>query len=114
MARALREDFSAPVRWVEAKSDNTAENARYSAEVLRLAGVRSILLVTDALHMPRARAVFLRTGLKVIPAPTNYQSRGPLLISDFIPNAAALRNSSYALHEWIGALWYALAHRGQG
>ncbi|MBK4737040.1 YdcF family protein [Noviherbaspirillum pedocola] len=114
MARALREDFSVPVRWVEANSDNTAENARYSAEVLRSSGVRSILLVTDAMHMPRARAVFLQTGLQVVPAPTNYRSRGPLLISDFIPNAAALRDSSYALHEWIGALWYALAHHGQG
>jgi uncharacterized SAM-binding protein YcdF (DUF218 family) len=111
MARALREDFSVPVRWVESDSDNTAQNAFHSAIQLRQAGIGHILLVTDAVHMPRAYQVFTRAGLQVSAAPTNYLARGPLKAIDFVPNAVALRDSSYALHEWLGLLWYRLAHR---
>lgn len=111
MARALRQDFAVPVRWIEGKSINTAENARYSAVLLHQAGMRRILLVTDALHMPRARRIFSRTGLDVITAATNYQARGSLRLVDFIPSAVALRDSAYAMHEWIGLLWYEMAYK---
>jgi uncharacterized SAM-binding protein YcdF (DUF218 family) len=111
MARALREDFVVPVRWIEGKSINTAENARYSADLLHQAGMRRILLVTDAVHMPRAQRIFSRVGLDVIAAATNYQAQGSLQLVDFIPGAAALRNSAYAMHEWVGLLWYEVAHR---
>jgi uncharacterized SAM-binding protein YcdF (DUF218 family) len=111
MAQVLREDFAVPVRWVEGGSDNTAENALYSASLLRQAGIRRILLVTDALHMPRARRIFSQAGLQVIAAPTSYLGQGPLQAIDFIPNAGALRDAHYALHEWLGLLWYRLAHR---
>jgi hypothetical protein len=34
MAAALREVFDVPVRWLEGESRNTAENARFSADML--------------------------------------------------------------------------------
>ena len=46
-------------------------------------------------------------------APTNYIGQDALHPADFIPNAGALRDSHYALHEWIGLLWYRIAYRGQ-
>jgi uncharacterized SAM-binding protein YcdF (DUF218 family) len=50
----------------------TRAEAAWSAEVLgRRLGVRRILLVTDALHMRRARSLFERAGLSVRPAPTD-------------------------------------------
>jgi uncharacterized SAM-binding protein YcdF (DUF218 family) len=110
MARVLRDDFGMQPRWLEGRSDNTARNALYSAAMLRQAGISRVLLVTDALHMPRSRRVFSEAGLSVIAAPTNYLSRGSLQAVDFIPGAPALRNSHYALHEWIGIVWYRLAH----
>lgn len=110
MARALHEDFRVPVRWVEGASDNTAENALRSAAQLNQAGVNNVLLVTDAMHMTRASAIFRKTGLIVTPAPTGFVAQNPLRIDDFIPNAGALRSSHYALHEWIGLLWYRLRH----
>jgi uncharacterized SAM-binding protein YcdF (DUF218 family) len=113
MARVLREDFQASVRWMEEESDNTAQNARFSAALLHQAGMSRVLLVTDALHMPRSRQIFEQAGLEVIAAPTNYIGQGALHPADFIPNAGALRDSHYALHEWIGLLWYRIAYRGQ-
>lgn len=110
MARSLRADFGVPVRWLEQGSDNTAENARYAAAQLRHAGVRRVLLVTDALHMPRSRAAFVRHGLEVVAAPTVFFSRQPLTALDFFPDGEGLRRSHYALHEWIGLLWYRLRH----
>lgn len=110
MARVLRDDFKAPVRWVEGDSANTVQNARYSAAILQQAGVSHILLVTDALHMPRAERVFSQAGLVVTGAPTTYYGRGVLTASDFIPGAG-LSDCNYAMHEWIGLLWYRIVHQ---
>ena len=110
MARSLQEDFRVPVKWIEGSSDNTAQNAQRSAELLKAAGVNRILLVTDAVHMPRAKNIFLSTGLNVIPAPTGFQAQNTLLPHDFIPTAGALKDSHYAMHEWLGLLWYRIRH----
>lgn len=108
MARSLEEDFGIKVRWIEARSDNTAENALHTSLLLEKAGITRILLVTDALHMARAERSFLRMGLSVVPAPTNFMARRPLDAASYIPDAAALKESHYALHEWIGKFWYRL------
>lgn len=108
MAATMRDDFAIPVRWKEESSDNTAQNAHLSAAMVRKAGVKKIVLVTDAMHMPRAVAAFRATGLDVLAAPTDYRSAAPLAPIDFIPTARALAATHYALHEWIGMLWYRL------
>jgi len=110
MARTLREDFAVPVRWLEQASDNTAQNAQFSAALLRRADITRILLVTDALHMPRSQMIFMQTGLQVTPAPTNFSVNGNLSPIDFVPNGGALEMSHFALHEWIGLLWYRLRY----
>lgn len=106
MARSLEEDFRVKARWIEDTSDNTAQNASHSAAMLKEAGVRRILLVTDAIHMQRAEQIFRRAGLEVVPAPTAFKKQGPVTPASCIPNAGALRDSHYALHEWIGVVWY--------
>ncbi len=110
MARALREDFHIPVRWIEGTSENTAQNATHAATILREAGIDRVLLVTDAMHMSRAMQIFSKTSLMVVPAPTDFRSRKPLSVADFIPSAGGLQTSHYALHEWIGLVWYRLRH----
>ena len=112
MARVLRDDFNAPARWVEDLSSNTAQNAEYSAAMLRDAGISRIFLVTDALHMPRSERFFVQAGLTVTAAPTNYLARGALIAPDFIPSGGGLSDSYYAMHEWLGLLWYRMALRG--
>ena len=49
-----------------------AEASRMAVVLGGQLGVRRVLLVTDVLHMRRARALFLREGLTVRPAPTNF------------------------------------------
>jgi uncharacterized SAM-binding protein YcdF (DUF218 family) len=109
MARVLREDFRTDVAWLEARSDNTFENATFSAAILRQHGIKRILLVTDAMHMARAREMFARTGLEVVIAPTMYQSSGPLTAQQFLPTAFGLKRSYYACYEWLGLAWYRLS-----
>lgn len=106
MARTLREDFSVPVQWIEGDSNNTAENAAFTAKILKPEGVLRVLLVTDGLHMPRSTAAFEKSGLEIIPAPTILFSRQPLAFFDFLPGGEGLRRSHYAMHEWIGMAWY--------
>jgi uncharacterized SAM-binding protein YcdF (DUF218 family) len=111
MAEVMREDFATPVKWKEQGSDNTAQNAQNSAVLLKDAGVRRVLLVTDAMHMARATMVFRMSGLDVVPAPTGFRTTAPLGAIDFVPNADALSSTHYALHEWIGIGWYWLRYR---
>ena len=68
MRQTLEESFRVPVRWVEPAARNTAENATRSAAILAPEGIASVLLVTHAWHMRRARAEVGRAGLVAWPA----------------------------------------------
>jgi len=107
----LEHEFGVPVRWRETQSQDTADNAALSAQILRAAGIRRIALVTQAFHMPRARRLFEAAGLEVVPAPTDFRGiagRAPMFF-DWVPQARALHISYYALHEWLGLAWLELA-----
>ncbi|WP_237719863.1 YdcF family protein [Herbaspirillum sp. CF444] len=108
MARSLRDDFGVTARWLENEAMDTAQNASLSAILLRQAGIQRIMLVTDAMHMPRALASFQKTGLEITAAPTVFFSHERLVPYDYVPSGEGLRRSNYALHEWIGLLWYKL------
>ena len=114
MATALREDFGVPVKWIEARSRDTGENAAYSAALLRADGVKRILLVTDAMHMPRARAAFERAGLDVVSAPTVFFSNQAQSLGSWVPSAEGMRRSWYAIYELLGLAWYKLRSAGAG
>ncbi len=70
MADTLNNSFNVNVTWQEDKAKNTADNAIFSAAILKENGIDSIYLVTHAWHMPRAVMMFVKEGLKVTPAPT--------------------------------------------
>lgn len=92
---------------IEAKSRNTYENAVESRSLLNDLN-KPYWLVTSAAHMPRAVACFKKQGIRVIPWPTDFQEK-PLTWQSWIPNAAFLRQSESALHEYVGLLFYWLA-----
>ncbi len=108
MKSVLELEFDTPVKWVENKSDNTLENARFSYRLLQQSGIKRIYLVTHAWHMPRSLLVFQAAEFEVIPAPTAYTTRYKTDLMTFIPNADAFFNSRIYLHEIIGILWYRL------
>ncbi|MDR3532538.1 MAG: YdcF family protein [Rhodopila sp.] len=108
MDESLKDDFQTPARWVESKSADTWENARFSADILRAEGITSVYVVTHAWHMRRAVLAFQGTGLTVTAAPTSLDDPlGPDL-SDFLPRAAGWQTGYFAIHEWIGYAWYKL------
>ena len=112
MADVLQTDYGIDAKWQESQSVNTAENAIYSADILKRAGIRRAVLVTHAWHMKRAYAAFVANGLSVIAAPTAFYGRPdqPSLAYDFEPNMRAFRDSGYAIHEIIGGYWYAIRY----
>ncbi|MEO5374846.1 MAG: YdcF family protein [Alphaproteobacteria bacterium] len=110
MERTLAQDLATPVAWVEAGSADTAENARMSALMLHPLGVRRILLVTHAWHMPRAAEAFTRAGFTVIPAGTGHAAPAPLHLVALLPTAHGLEQSYFAIHELIGRLYYRWSH----
>lgn len=101
MQRALQGEFGIAPRWVESASRTTAENARFSAAMLRTAGITRVLLVTHSFHMRRAAAQFERAGLQVIPAPTGFQGLRDFEWLHLVPSPDALRLSHVALREWL-------------
>lgn len=111
MAKALREDFGVPVKWIERRSRDTGENAIYSTEMLRRAGVKRILLVTDAMHMHRARGVFQREGIEVVDAPTMFVYNPDFGLDAWLPSAEGMRRSWYATYELLGIAWYHIRDR---
>jgi uncharacterized SAM-binding protein YcdF (DUF218 family) len=112
MATALRDDFGVPVRWIEPHARDTAENAAYSAAILRGDGIKRVLLVTDAMHMARSHAAFERAGLDVVDAPTIFFGRQPASFNAWVPSAEGMRRSWYAVYEWLGLVWYRMRDAG--
>lgn len=110
MAKVLTEELGVGTVWQESEAFNTQQNAAFSETLLRSHGISTVYLVTHSWHMRRAVLVFEQTGLKVIPAPTRLGGPFELTIGDFIPNAGALNVSYYALHEWLGQLWYLMVY----
>ncbi len=90
----------------EPRSRTTYENARESKHVLADRGIEEVLLVTSALHMRRAAATFRAAGIRIVPAPTDYEALPepePTLL-DYLPDASALEGSTRAFKEYLG-LW---------
>jgi uncharacterized SAM-binding protein YcdF (DUF218 family) len=79
--------------------------------MLSAANVRHVLLVTDAVHMPRARRAFEHYGMTVTPAPTFYAEPGRFNPLRLMPTIENLRRSHAALYEWYGLVWYASSGR---
>lgn len=107
MADIIRHDFGLPVKWVESKSLDTAENAILSARLLQPEGIRRIVLVTHSLHIPRSQLTFEATGFRVLPAPAAFSgSEGALLTWAWLPSSEGMTLTWMACHEWVGSIWY--------
>ncbi|KWR84158.1 MULTISPECIES: YdcF family protein [Pseudomonas] len=112
MATSLADDYGVSVRWQEGRSRTTWENAAMSAEILRQAGVRRVVLVTQAQHMPRALWSFEANGLEVVPAPMGFigvDNARPF--GGWLPEAKAFWQSNQLLNEALGLLGYRLFYR---
>ena len=108
MQHILQDEFGISVRWVEDAALTTWDNARLAALLLKQADVQRMVLVTHAWHLRRAAPLFEAQGLGVVPAGIQFSRTRVDSVMDLIPTPAGLRDSSFALHEWLGILWYKL------
>lgn len=88
----------------DAVSPDTESQARAMRELLK--GERCIL-VTSAVHMRRALALFRKAGVDALPAPTDYlsQTNAGIRPSDFFPGPRRIRAADAAAHEYLGLAW---------
>lgn len=106
MWRVLR-DLGVPESAIrmEEHSTDTGGNAAQVVRLLRGSGIDKPLLVTSALHMPRAVGEFSRAGLSVTPAPTDFEvTDAPQDVLQWLPSADALDSSGRAFKELLGLL----------
>ena len=101
---------------VDRNSRNTAENAINAKKIIdSLQLPPPYLLVTSAIHIPRAKKTFIKAGIDVIPYPAAYFVRPPdsVVPTDYIlPSANALKNWDMYLREITGSLLYWITGRG--
>ena len=89
---------------------NTDQEAKSVRKLLKT-NKANIILVTSALHMPRAKKVFEATNIKVIPFAVDFRtSIKKITIIDFIPSANSLKDTSHFFREMIGRLYYNLKY----
>ena len=86
---------------------NTEEEAAEVRGLTDFAGLDTIILVTSSFHMPRAKLLFDRAGIKSLPYPTDFRSGGGH--GDWmslVPSAGGLKETSGAVREFIGRIYY--------
>lgn len=101
----------------EPESANTYENAVRTKAILEQRNLHRILLVTSALHMPRALFLFRQQGVEATSAPTDFISVSTSSdrfswtedIISLLPSAQALQLTTQALKELLGSAVYHMA-----
>jgi len=88
--------------------ENTADEAVAVKELTSPS--KRIILVTSAYHMDRAKRLFEKKGVEVIPYKVDYKAsrNKEIIIIDFIPNSINLEITETAVREIIGRIFYIL------
>lgn len=76
-------------------------------------GPAPFIVVTSAMHIPRAMALLRHLGLNPIPSPVDYRTRPgePFRFENQLWGPGSMATSTSALHERIGLLWARLRGR---
>jgi len=114
MADSLQEDFGVTVRWQEGRSRTTWENAQFTAELLQPLGLKRVVVVTQAWHMPRSVWSFEAAGLSVVPAPVGFlgtDTANAEPLGGWLPTFKSIWRSGQLLNEAVGQAGYTLFYR---
>ncbi|TDV61856.1 YdcF family protein [Pseudomonas sp. LP_7_YM] len=112
MAASLRDDFGVTVRWQEGQSRTTWENATMSAAILLPSGIKRVVVVTQAWHMPRSVWSFEQAGFSVVAAPVGFLSvDNARPFGGWMPESKAVWQMGQLLNEAAGWLGYRVFYR---
>lgn len=107
VARVAKEDYGLPLRWMEANSRDTRENAANTLPILAAAGVKQVVLVTDDAHMKRAVRAFegvaAPLNIRIVPASIGVEFDGVSAFGDWVPSVEGFsrtRNLIYEMLAW--------------
>ena len=103
-AQIAAAEFGRPLKWVEDNSRDTRENARRTLALLKPGGVRHIVLVTHAWHMPRALREFeaaAGSGTRIEAAPMGLARHIELPMLQWVPTSSGMRETRHVLHELL-------------
>ena len=95
----------------ENQSRNTFENAVFSKRLAEPAPDEVWVLITSAMHMPRAVGVFRQAGWNVIAYPVSFATDGRYQTALEFNLGRGLGNTTRWLHEWLGLVAYWLTGR---
>jgi len=89
---------------LETRPRDTMQEAELLYPVL---GKDTFILVTSALHMDRAMAIFIQYGMQPIPAPTDYIIKKHINKppGSYLPSTRNLDLTKRMIYEWVGMLW---------
>jgi uncharacterized SAM-binding protein YcdF (DUF218 family) len=111
MERFLRKQSLDPEAEIilEDRAWNTYQNAKRTTPLLRERDIQKIILITDAIHMPRAERCFRSQGFEVTPYAVQRRTDNfQLSIWSFLPSVWAVQDMKRVTHEWLGLAWYSL------
>lgn len=94
--------------YLEENARNTHENATYTKKMLAPYLAEEMVLVTSAMHMPRAKACYIREGIKVVVYPADIKKKDtPSGILDLvIPQERNLSKFAELIREMAGFVIY--------
>jgi uncharacterized SAM-binding protein YcdF (DUF218 family) len=97
---------------LETRSRNTFENAVFTKALVAPKPGERWLLVTSALHMPRAMGCFRQVGIAIEPWPVDFRSSPQIDLSRSVVGfPEGMREFDGVMKEYIGLLFYRLTGR---
>jgi uncharacterized SAM-binding protein YcdF (DUF218 family) len=97
---------------VEDQATDTDENAKLTKRMLDERGLKRVVLVTDGSHLSRARRLFERQNIRVIPVAAHYDtSRVRRTPAHYLPSTTGAQISNALFHECVGLAWNKLRGR---
>lgn len=85
--------------------DNSPDTETQARLVKSLVKDSRFIMVTSAVHMPRAMGLFRKEGLEPVAAPADFSPRGGTDPRRFLPQVASLGKSTEAINEYLGMAW---------
>lgn len=105
--RIATQEFGRPLKWVEARSRDTRQNAALAVALMKQQGIGEILLVTHDYHQARALRAFeeaAQGAIRIVPAPLGDLASPPRTAFDWLPREAGFTAVRHVLHEAFGRL----------